>query len=561
MAFLQLIGGPQHGRKFPLEQSVCTLGRQPDCYASGIFQTDKSVSRQHAKITERKGAYFVEDLGSVAGTLVNGQRVTDKRQLRDGDQLSICAYDFVFYQQPLPDDTDGGFDSSAHIRMKLIDESSSSSVEHKVDVGSSWGSAGIGSLANSEAKLKAILELVGTLGSSLDLSRMLDSVLEALLKIFPQAERAFIGLQVAENRPIAPAAVRQREGDSTTVRVSRTIIDQVLAEKQAVLSVDTTQDTRFDDSESVATAGIQSVMCAPLLDLSGNVSGILQIDTKHSKKRFQTKDLEILANLVPLAAFAVKFARLHGYAFRQHVLEADLLLAQRVQQRLLPANPPALANYRFHAHYQPARAIGGDYYDFIRLPNGSLAIVVSDVSGKGISAALVMARLAGELKCLLASEPTAAAAVAALNRSLCTGGVEGQFVSMALAVLDSQRHEVTIVNAGHPDPLLRSVDGEVQSIGTPSRGLVLGVDPTHVYLEHYLPLAPGDTLMLYTDGFSEAQDADEQLYGEPRLQECLAEADPDPESIAQLILADVKRFVGGNPQSDDMCLVCVKREE
>lgn len=559
MAFLQLIGGTQHGRRFPLEHAICTLGRQPDCYASGIFQTDKSVSRQHAKITERKGQYFLEDLGSVAGTLLNGQRLKEKRELRDGDQLTICAYDFVFYQQPLPDDSDGSFDSSAHIRMKLVEEASASSVEHKVDVGSSWGSAGIGSLANSEAKLKAILELLGTLGTSLELNKMLEGVLEALLKIFPQAERAFIGLQIAENRPIAPAAVRQREGDSTTVRVSRAIVDQVIAKKQAVLSVDTASD--FDGSESVVSAGIQSVMCAPLLDLAGNVSGILQIDTKQSRRKFQTSDLEVLANLAPLAAFAVKFARLHGQAFRQHALETDLQLAQRVQHRLLPPRPPEIEHYDFHAHYQPAREIGGDYYDFIRLPSGALGVVVADVSGKGISAALVMARLSGELKCLLASEASAAAAIGALNRSLCTGGVEGQFVTMALAVLDNQRHEVTLVNAGHPDPLLRSADGEVQSIGAPSRGLVLGVDPNHVYLEHYLPLAPGDTLMLYTDGFSEAQDADEELYGEPRLQECLAESSPGVEDIVQLILADVKRFVAGNPQSDDMCLVCLKREE
>jgi len=130
---------------------------------------------------------------------------------------------------------------------------------------------------------------------------------------------------------------------------------------------------------------------------------------------------------------------------------------------------------------------------------------------------------------------------------------------LVVTVIDAQKHEATIVNAGHPDPLVRSIDGIVQAVGGDSRGLVLGVIPDYLYSEHYLPLSPGETLVFYTDGFTEAQDADERLFGEPRLRETVADSLPGPERIATAVLEDVARFVDHHPQSDDMCLVCVER--
>jgi sigma-B regulation protein RsbU (phosphoserine phosphatase) len=225
----------------------------------------------------------------------------------------------------------------------------------------------------------------------------------------------------------------------------------------------------------------------------------------------------------------------------------------------LPSAPPQIAGYHFFDFYEPANHVGGDYYDYIDLPGGRLAVVLADVSGKGVSAALLMAKLSGEVRYCLASEPTAAAAMNRINASFSRSGWEDRFVSFVLAVLDPKRHEVTLVNAGHMPPLLRQGAGQVENVGAAEAGFLLGVEADFQYTQYTRQLAPGDFLTIFTDGISEAMNADGELYGLFRLRQ---QVGADVASVAALgrhILDDVKRFVGGRPQSDDMCLACFGR--
>ncbi len=230
-----------------------------------------------------------------------------------------------------------------------------------------------------------------------------------------------------------------------------------------------------------------------------------------------------------------------------------------MQRGLLPAAPPQVAGYYFFDFYEPANQVGGDYYDYIELPDDRLAVVLGDVSGKGVSAALLMAKLSGEVRYCLASEADPAAAMNRINDSFSRSGWQDRFVTFVLAVLDSNRHEITLVNAGHMPPLLRHGEGHVEEIGGEQAGLPLGVDDEYEYESFTRPLAPGDFLTLFTDGISEAMNGADELYGLPRLERQLATKSVPVAELGRLILDDVKRFVGGRPQSDDMCLACFGR--
>ena len=193
----------------------------------------------------------------------------------------------------------------------------------------------------------------------------------------------------------------------------------------------------------------------PLINRDGNSLGVIQIDTLDPRNRFRQDDLDVLVSVACQAAFAVENAQLHEAAMRDQAMRRELAVAHEVQRGFLPSAAPRIPEYDFFEFYEPANQLGGDYYDYVELPGGRLAVVVADVSGKGISASLLMAKLSAETRYCLASEPSPAAAVGRLNRAFCDSGWEDRFVTMVLAVLDPRRHEVTVVNAGHLPPLLR----------------------------------------------------------------------------------------------------------
>ena len=256
-----------------------------------------------------------------------------------------------------------------------------------------------------------------------------------------------------------------------------------------------------------------------------------------------------------LAAVVVENAQLHEIAVQEEAIRRELSLAHRVQQGFLPAGPPALAGYEFFDSYEPANLLGGDYFDYIPMPNDRLAIVVADVSGKGASAALLMARLSSEVRYSLLSRPTPAQAMEHLNTFFSGGRWEDRFVTVLLMVVDPAKHEVTFVNAGHLPPVLRSASGEVSDVGEGCGGLPIGVDVTE-YHEFRMVLAPGDCLISYTDGITEAMNERDECYTQQRVAAQLRASSGDAAMVGQRLLDDVRRFTGSRSQSDDMCLVC-----
>ena len=558
MAILQLFKSAGAREEFALDSDRAVLGRHPDC---DVVLDAASVSRQHAQVVREDGAFYVEDMHSRNGTFVNGKLVDGRRLLQNGDRLKICDLSLVFYDQQPSDLLLGSGEVSGSSLALMVDDApamGTSTVMSKLHVSSSR--SGVRLAVNPEVKLRAMIEIAHNLAKAVSLDEVLGKLLDSLFKIFIQADRGFVILRTGPEGTLVPRAVKHRRPEmEDQVRISRTIVKQVMESQEAILSADAANDARFDTSQSIADLRIRSMMCAPLVDNDGKSLGVLQVDTSDQRQRFQKDDLDVLASIASQAAIAVDNAELHESAMKQQALQRDLELAHKVQRGLLPAAPPSVDSYFFFDFYEPANQVGGDYYDYVELANGRVAVVLGDVSGKGVSAALLMAKLSGEVRYFLASEADPAVAMNRINASFSRSGWQDRFVTFVLAMLDPSTNELTVVNAGHMAPYLRHGKGLVDTIGEEQTGLPLGVDADFEYEAYSRPIEPGDFLVLFTDGFSEAMNSESELYGLERLRDLLCKDGTPVVDLGKTILDDVKRFVGGRPQSDDMCLACFGR--
>jgi serine phosphatase RsbU (regulator of sigma subunit) len=261
----------------------------------------------------------------------------------------------------------------------------------------------------------------------------------------------------------------------------------------------------------------------------------------------------------------VTLHRLH-HTLEQHVLEEqrvhqEMEFAQQVQRTFLPAAAPQVTGYRFYQHYQPARAVGGDYFDYMHLPGRRLAVTIGDVMGKGVPAALLMARVLAEERYCLLAERTTAEALTRLNRALTEAVPESCFVTCVLIVLDLECHRATVANAGHPPPLLRRRRSTlVELVRAAEAAFPLGVAPDVSYTQVELDLQQGDAVVIFTDGLTEAQNLTGELYKLQRLSTILSEGPDQADSIAKAVLRDLKVFAERDNVSDDLTLICFGRE-
>jgi sigma-B regulation protein RsbU (phosphoserine phosphatase) len=570
MYYLLANTGPMAGSRFDLTEDEYLLGRDPhDCQIP--IRDVPAVSRKHARLVRQGNGYAVEDAGSRNGTFVNEdtEKLRGRRVLQPGDVIRICEVSFAFQEEsPAPRATASGKTepmlegTGQGLGAEMYEDEATpfgSTILKSVPVDMS-SSRGAALVASPEVKLAAIMEIMQSLGRALSLDDVLPQVLASLFKIFRQADRGFIVLQTPEGR-LVPRWVRLRREDAAdTVRISRTIIRKVMESKEAILSADAANDDRFELSQSIADFRIRSMMCAPLLDSEGNALGALQIDTLNQRQRFQAEDLELLATTATQAANAIEKAQLHEAVLRQKEVERDMQVARDVQRGFLPERTPDLAAYEFYDYYEPAEQVGGDYFDYLPMADGRLAVVVADVVGHGVAAALLMAKLSAETRNALYTEPTPADAVTHLNERLAQFNIQ-RFVTLICVVLDPKSHTAVIVNAGHMAPLWRRTSGLVEQPGEELAGIPLGITSGITYHQTEIGLAPGETLTLFTDGINESTDVTGAFYSIERLRQHVAEKGANPALLGSFVVEDVRHFLGRAPQNDDMCLVCIGRTE
>ena len=575
VACLKMVTGAAPGNMIEITGERVVFGRHPSCE---IVLDNAAVSRHHAQIVETHGSYFIEDLRSRNRTLLNGIPIDGRTQLRDTDSIKVCDVVFDFFLSKRAADSssivppgqakkggkdqkssDSDISSSSIFDEPKIEDTGGSSILSRRDAATT-SSLWIGN--NPEAKLKAVLEISMALGSLLDEEDVLQATLDGLFKVFPQAEEGFVLLRDdARKKLVARATKARNKQDDTSVRISMTVVQQAMQSCEGLLSTDASDDARFDSSESISSLQIRSMICAPLVGKNGKSLGVIQLATNGLKGQFSHEDLDMLVSVTSQVTLAVENAKLHSELVKQRDVERDLEFATQVQLGFLPNQRPAPPGYAFHDYYEAAQSVGGDYFDYITLPDSRVAIALGDVAGKGVPAALLMARLYSAARFHLLTESSLAKAFEGLNDEIASSALGHRFITYIVAVLDASNNEVTVANAGHLPPLVKSSNGDVRAIGQNDSGMPLGITTGQEFHETKFPLAVGDTMLLYTDGVTEAMNSDNELYGSDGLAKYLSTAPEDVESVINGVIADVEQFSGGRTQRDDICMVVLKRNE
>jgi serine phosphatase RsbU (regulator of sigma subunit)/anti-sigma regulatory factor (Ser/Thr protein kinase) len=319
------------------------------------------------------------------------------------------------------------------------------------------------------------------------------------------------------------------------------------------------------DRIPIDTPGVQALRQADIslvvpLVTSGELVGLLSLGPRRSERDYSTDDRRMLQDLATHAAPAVRVAQLvreqEAEALARQRIEQELHVARLIQQQFLPKELPDLPGWHVAAHYQPAREVGGDFYDFLELPGGQVGVVIGDVTDKGVPAALVMATTHSILRAEAARLVAPGEVLRRANALLIEEMPPHMFVTCLFAVLDPDTGRLRYANAGQDLPYLRTAEGVVELRAT---GMPLGLLPDMEYEEKEVVLEPGQEVLLHSDGVVEAHDPHREMFGFPRLKQLVAEPISGGELIDR-VLADLSRFTGpGWEQEDDITLVALAR--
>lgn len=568
------IKDPDFPTDFEIVDDVTTIGRRPD---NKVVLRGGTVSGRHAEIRKKGEEYVLADVGSRNGTFLNRDRLISPTSLMHNDEIYFGSTEAVFVHpgaatrredkkrtvygggtvsgdDGLLGETPSSIFSTKN-GMSLVEEESQPAIDSALKLGGHFG----GLEASDSKKLQAVLKISQQLAGTTDLDAFLPTLLQILLDLFPFADRGFVLLKEESGELMPHAMLHRREQDGSTIRLSKTILNRVLEEKSAILSKDATNEPVLREADSIVNLQIRSMMCVPMLSLKGEPIGIISLDSQNRLGQFTDEDLELMVAVAGQAALSYENARLFQAFLEKEKQDFELGIARNVQRALLPEHLRRIQDYTFYASYDAAREVGGDYYDFLELPNGQVCVSLGDVAGKGVPGALVMSRMHSCVQNTMQHVTDAVTAMNAINVHMSRNSSEGRFVTFVLCILDPETHELTVANAGHPSPLIRRRDGSIESFDEERFGAPIGVFAKEKYQAETRVLEPGDTVVIITDGVDEAMNESGELYGHERTVEFIRRAAPDPGVLGQGLLNDVKKHAAGFPQSDDITIFCFGR--
>lgn len=414
-----------------------------------------------------------------------------------------------------------------------------------------------GDAEKDRRNVQILLDSVEELYGLRSLDELMRSAVDRAIRV-TGAERGMLLLTDAEGVLKTRVARSSAHEDlPLDTRYSGTVVAKVSSSGEASLTMDTADEHTGSLSDSILAMRLLSVMGVPL-PIKGRSLGVLYVDSTAKVKEFTQSDFSVFQALGGLIALAVENARLLAEKAEQERIKRELLVAAKIQERLLPSDIPQPEGFDIAGTNWPCDETSGDYFDVIPFNDGRLALVIGDVSGHGLGPALIMASTRALLHSSLATRPDLADVVHTINVYLERDIPANAFMSFFLACLDPEARKFEYVSAGHNPPLLRMPDGTIHELER--TGPVLGVLPEATYtVSDPYTLASGTVLMLYTDGIFEAGDPAGEMYGEDRLRNSFAAhaASGEPaEAILDGVLADLTAFVGAQALDDDVtCLI------
>lgn len=409
-----------------------------------------------------------------------------------------------------------------------------------------------------------LYRLSQTFNSSLDLDEVLNLVIDEVIAA-THAERGFVMLRETDGELIFRVArgMDHRTINDPQFQISRSVVQRVAQEGQPILTSNAQDDERFSSRQSVMILGLRSILCVPLT-VKDKVIGVVYVDNRLQAGIFTQADLELLSAIASSAAIAIENARLYQVAVEKGRMERELQIAYRVQASLIPADTPQIPGWDFAAYWQPAREVAGDFYDYFQPEKGKHGFIIADVVDKGMPAALFMAYSRSVLRAILMKAPSPKEGISIANRLICEDAAYGMFLTLVYLLIDQETGEVIYVNAGHNPPLHykegKSVEADrLRQLGR--TGMLLGVDERGTYDQQSINLDPGDFILLYTDGVTDAIDAHQQEFGNRRLRSVVYK---DRQAPAAELLATIEdslsTHIGDTAPYDDVTLLILKRQ-
>src|SRR5256886_6407886 len=520
-----------------LQGPTISIGRASDC---SIPIKDRYLSRKHAEIVVNEGHWVLKARGSANGAYLTGSRVERELLLRAGDRICLGVPELVF-------------DTSEHNADRFLavaDTAASTTIS--IPVHDSEIRVDTGDLS----KLKTLNQLARELLEDRPMDQLFGFITERVLE-HTQASRAAIGLLGGDGESFVNVEVRRQDkADDSELRISRTVLDEVVKEKKALAFMDVSMDEKLSRAKSIVMQGIRSILCAPLM-IGNSVVGVLYVDYLFTQRTISEQDVRLVAQIARFAAIKLETTRLREDAIKKRIMDEELKTASSIQQGLLPPAPTGVAGYTFAGASRPCRTVSGDYYDFVVRPDGKVYFAIADVSGKGVTAGLMMAGLQASFRIFCKSNPTPAELVSELNVALKENLPQSKFVTLFLGRLDTHTGVIEYANAGHTPPLWIRGDRVDELEET---DLVLGVVTRADYLNRTLQLAPGDALVLFTDGVTEAENGDGDDLGSQRLGTRLIKLHgSSAPKITAVIESEVLSHIGDSTVADDVTLVVVSR--
>lgn len=405
------------------------------------------------------------------------------------------------------------------------------------------------------AHLETLYEITRTLNSSLDLNEVLDYVMDQVVAV-TRAERGFLMLLDDESgilRFQVARGMNRQDLETPEFEVSTTIIREVLKLEKAILTLNAEYEM---ESESIVSKGLHSILCVPIL-VRDKLIGLVYLDNRLRVGMFNETHRDLLAALASEAGFAIENARLYQVAVEKGRLQSELEMARRIQEGLLPAKFDPIPGYEVAFAWMSAREVAGDFYDCFVLNEQRMGIVVADVSDKGAAAAIFMAVARSLFRGNALSASSAIDTVQHTNHLLMQDASNGMFVTLYYAIFEADGY-MQGVNAGHNLPIrYRGADDELEFL--PRGGHPLGWFPNIPLRLYECQMQPGDVLVFYTDGLTEAENRHQEPYGDRRLKKVLREnAHRSAAQIKNAILDSVREFEEDAPPFDDLTLVVVR---
>lgn len=542
--------------RFILKKEKISIGRATD---NDISIQDPFSSKQHAFVHPSDGRYVIRDNQSKNKTFLNGKRIQTEITLKKGDEILIGSTRIIFDKELATNvEVTDSESASANINTIMHIEE----ILKKPDISSTIKAAPLSldveQIKSEHQSFSIISEVSKALVIYMPLNELLDHIMDLISENLPM-DRGVLLLKEGHPVQLIPKVVRINNKNFINQRIelSQSIIDMAMDKHSAVLTSDAMADPRFKAKESVIKLNIHSAMCVPLWN-NKEIIGIIYADRISLLDQFSDDDLKMLTLLSNLAAVKIENAKLAEHAIEKEKMEKELELANQIQKDFLPKESPESEIFEIEGTNVPCYQVGGDYYDFITIDPNRLGITISDVSGKGVSASLLMATLRAALHSEVHPQYNIEEMAVKLNNFVHRSSAMNRFITFFYCELNKETGELNYINAGHNPPFIIDKKGNIQHLE--SCGMCLGMFPSSTYEAKKVTLGLKDTVILFTDGITESRNTKNEEFNEEKLIKlCQKHSKLSAKKLLGKIHEEFTTFTSGTEPMDDMTLVIIKR--